>query len=57
MDIRETTEVKDAAYKVKKLKWKFAGHISGKNENTMAKVLEEWMPIWRKRLTERTITR
>ncbi len=57
MDIRKTTEVKDIAYKVKKLKWKFAGHISRKKENTWAKIMEEWVPIWRKRPRGRPITR
>ena len=42
--IREKTRVTDVTYKVKRLKWKWTGHIMRSNKEKWTRNIVEWYP-------------
>ena len=48
-EIRKRTGVKDVIVKIRKMKWKWAGHIARLNDNRWTKRLTEWQPRTGKR--------
>ncbi|CAB3258972.1 unnamed protein product [Arctia plantaginis] len=51
--IRQRTKVTDIAYRISKLKWQWAGHISRRTDNRWGKRVLEWRP----RLGKRSVGR
>jgi hypothetical protein len=55
--IREETGTIDIGYAVKKLKWKYAGHMARSDKQRWNKITSEWRPYDRKRGRGRPLTR
>ncbi len=49
LKIRNMSGIRDCRYIVKKLKFDYAGHVAGGDENRWEKAALEWCPIDRKR--------
>ena len=47
--IRDQTRLEDIVVVVKRLKWKWAGHVVRMNDNRWTKIITEWLPIENRR--------
>ena len=56
-DLRKRTGTIDVAYKIKKLKWKYAGHLARMDNQRWGKLVTEWIPYDKKRRKGRPTAR